>query len=198
MIRFFLTTFFLLVTFLAQAQLGIKAGVNIADISELETSKKTDFYAGLVLDIKISDKYTLAPEIQYSKQGATLKEDNNNLQGTTNSIKLEYLSIGIINKFQVAKRVKFQFGPSIELRVYENMVRNENFIELPHFDLCFTGGFGFDVTPNLCLEARYKQGIVDVLDYRDLFDVETGDNNYETRNLNELFQLGIVYTFEFK
>jgi hypothetical protein len=195
-----LTLTFVLATLFsnAQVQLGIKAGVNIADISELKTSKKTSFYGGLVLNIKTSNKYTLQPELLYSKQGATLSDDDNTLDGVTNDIQLDYFSIGIINKFYVAKHAHIIIGPSIDIRAYKNFTRNDFNDLLPPVDISFIGGLGFDVTPNLSVEARYKQGVVDILDYYDIFENTESTSNIETRNLNEVFQLGVVYKFDFK
>lgn len=196
-----LTLTLVLVTIMAQAQvrLGMKVGANIANISELETSAKTSFYGGLVLNIKTSEKYTLQPELLYSKQGTSLDEDNDNLQGTSNNIELDYFSIGIMNKFFVAKKVNILFGPSIDIRVYKNFENYNDWDIMPPIDISFVGGLGVDLTSNLSIEARYKQGIIDILDYSDLFGDEYDDNsNLETRNLNEVFQLGIIYTFDFK
>lgn len=197
-----LTLTLVLVTIMAQAQvrLGMKVGVNIANISELETSAKTSFYGGLVLNIKTSEKYTLQPELHYSKQGAKLDDENNTLEGTSNDIKLDYFSIGIINKFNVAKKVNFLFGPSIDLRVYENFDIYNDWDIFPHVDLAFIGGFEVNLTSNLSIEARYKQGIIDVLDYEDIYDYnyDDYDNDRETRNLNGVFQFGLTYTFDFK
>ncbi len=200
-----LTLTLVLVTVIAQGQvrLGMKAGANIANISELKTSAKTSFYGGLVLNIKTSEKYTLQPELLYSKQGAKLNDEPNALEGTSNDIKLDYFSIGIINKFNVAKKVNLLFGPSIDIRVYENFDIYNDWDVFPHLDFAFVGGLEVNLTSNLSIEARYKQGIIDILDFEDIYgyegyDYDDSNNDFETRNLNGVFQFGLTYTFDFK
>jgi opacity protein-like surface antigen len=56
-------------------------------------------------------------------------------------------------------------------------------------DTGITGGFGFNIVPNLIIEARYKQGFVDMYEW-------WFDGNTQNIHLNQTFQLGLSYKFE--
>jgi len=90
--KYFFLTAVLATSFLAnisQAQVSIKAGVNIASISEsatiesyesLENNSVTGFQAGLAFDLGLSSIFTIQPELLYIQKGGKsiygISEDN--------------------------------------------------------------------------------------------------------------------------
>lgn len=183
----------------SQARFGIRGGVNIADLSNFETKKRTDFYAGIFLAVKASDAYTFQPEISYSVQGATLNDTTHALRvENTNlsDVKLEFLSITMMNKLVTQNNINFLIGPFIDIRMADNIKNDGYFLEglFPRMDLGLQVGLGFDVNDALSIEARYKQGFVDMLNENDIYqDYYTDDANF-----NRVFQLGITYKFNLK
>ena len=74
---------------------GVKAGLNLANFTNASYDFKPDFYAGIKLGLKFTERYTLQPEILYSRQGARPQFDG----GPNSDIQIDYLSIAIANKF---------------------------------------------------------------------------------------------------
>jgi len=97
----------------------------------------------------------------------------------------------------MAKDHGFHFivGPSIDIRVNDNV-----FTDVTAVDFSFFGGIGYEFPFGLAIEARYKQGIIDVNDssfsYNDNNDgfFNDGFDDYYT---NSVFQISAAYKFGF-
>lgn len=137
---------------------------------------KTDFYLGFFGALKLSNFYTLQPEVDYSRQGATyeFRDSNNRLQ--KEDLDVSYLSVAIANKFTFNK-FNFHVGPTIDFLVEDNFETDNE------IDFAFFLGAGYNFTDNLGIEARIKKGIIPVVDY----------NNTHT---NVVFSVGATYTFD--
>ena len=188
----------------AQFNFGIRGGMNLADYSNLtDSSKKADYYVGAIFSIQLGDLYTLQPEFTYSKQGTKLNGTYADLK--SNKISVNYFSIDVANKFNIAKNVHFLIGPYFDIVMdkdikyihptqdgYDYYYRYDT----TGVDLGFIFGFGFDVTKNLTLEARYKQGFIGVIDN---VENNNSDGSYyydEDPHLNKVIQLGLTYKFD--
>ena len=146
---------------------GIRAGLNFShftkgDISyynndsnsqRREFSSVTDFYVGLYGALRLTNHYTLQPEIDYSRQGAKFefREGNYNHSNTLN---VSYLGVQIINKFTFADKFNIHIGPGLDFQVEENFP-TENEV-----DLTFILGAGYQFNKNFGIEARAKKGII--------------------------------------
>lgn len=171
---------------------GVKAGLNFSHFTKGDNDfsydpsnqgrrnfdTKTDFYLGFYGALKLSKFYTLQPEINYSRQGASYDYVVNN-QARTQKLDVSYLSLGIANKFTFDK-FNFHVGPTIDFVV------EDNFDPDSEVDLAFFLGAGYDFTKNFGIEARIKKGIVPVLDFSD------------SNHTNVVIQAGITYTFDVK
>jgi hypothetical protein len=184
---------------------GIKAGLNFSKFTNSETSSKKDFYLGGLLNIKFNKIYTLQPELIYSKQGAfkteyPLMNYDPMVSYQTRKVEytLNYLSFGVMNEFTIGNGFYFVAGPSLDFKVADNF--NENYASDPiGFDLAFVGGIGYSFPNVLSLDARFKQGLVDIFGNNFNTNNDTnGNGNYDEIVLNQLFQLGISYSFDLK
>ena len=65
------------------------------------------------------------------------------------------------------------------------------------FDLGVFGGLGYTFSNGFGVEARFKQGLVDI--FGDNYDYYDNDNYYDNYidnvKLNQVFQIGASYTF---
>lgn len=183
---------------------GIKAGLNFASFTNADASAKTDFYLGGLLAIKLAKIYTLQPEVVYSRQGGVVTQyydiyDPLYSGPSKRNVKYElnYLSLGIINKFTFKHGFQAVVGPSLDFKVGDNF--RKNYTEEPvGFDLGLIGGIGYSLPNGLTFEARIKQGMVDIFGYNyDNYD-EDENGNYDDVILNQVFQLGVSYTFDIK
>mgnify|MGYP000052602602 CR=1 FL=1 len=174
----------------AQVRPGIKMGVNSSNISNTKLDSKTGLYIGAFVKIPISDYYTLQPELLYSNQGG---KSNSDEYGDVN---INYLSIGVPNKFYVSPKNGFHFmlGIGLDINLKNNFIGITNFDsdnEISPVDVVAMGGIGYEFDFGLALEARYKQGTISV-------DFLGEDNLYEEAgsNLNGVFQIGAAYKFK--
>lgn len=183
---------------------GVKAGLNISRFTNTEGSKKTDFYIGGQLAIKFAKFYTLQPELVYSKQGSNVEQYGyfNDFDPIatrrTQKYTIDYLSLGVINKFTFGEGFQVAVGPSLDFKVGDNF---DSYLrdELIGVDLAFIVGVGYTFSNNITLEARFKQGMVDIFgnNYNEYND-SNNNGNYDEIVLNQLFQLGVSYSFDLK
>lgn len=194
----------------AQSKLkpGIRAGANFSRLTNSEEGK-TDFYIGGLLEIKLTKIYTLQPELVYSRQGGTVNykigqslliDPNDPAFNLKTNVKhnLDYLSLSIINKFTFGKGFQVMVGPTIDFKVAGEKAFFAS-DDLIGFDIALSGGIGYAFSNGLTLEARFKQGMVDI--YGDNYNQTNDTNNngnYDEVKLNQLFQIGASFSFDLK
>ena len=195
-----LTILAIIVFVAAQAQVkasfGIRAGWNTANISNTDGRYVNSFYGGVNGVIRFTEKYTLQPEINFTSQNVNLFYQIDDYDEQT---RLFIHGMTIINKFYITERFHFMIGPFFEFKIYEGWYDryedgDDYYYDNPedllrYVDTGITGGFGFNIIPNLIIEARYKQGFVDMYEW--WFDGNTG-----SIHLNQTFQVGLSYKFE--
>lgn len=168
---------------------GVRAGVNIAKVTNFEVDSKTDFFVGGQFELKFVDFYSLQPEVIYSRQG--FKADNDNYS-------IDYLSLGITNKFTFGGGFNVLVGPTIDFKVGDNL---PTFFsdELIGVDFALMGGIGYTFKNGLAVDVRFKQGLVDIFgDNYNEYNDENGNGNFDDVRLNQLFQFGVSYSFDLK
>ena len=178
-------------------KLGIRAGFNYSNITELKSHYKFGRHGGIFGELALTKHYSLQPELCFSQQGAEHVESYNQtifdptVYGSYYyDIDLNYLSFVLVNKFTFADKIYLLVGPSIDFSTINNEGLNSN------VDLSIVTGFGIKVTDNFSLETRFKKGVFDIVDYG---YYKTSDNFFfGDYNTNILFQLGAIYTFNLK
>ena len=88
-------------------QFGVKAGLNLSDISNtstaVDTKIKTGFYAGVTATFPITESYSIKPELVYNQMGA--KTDLYDFGGIIGQVstttKLDYLSLPIMLQYNL-------------------------------------------------------------------------------------------------
>ncbi len=182
---------------ISQAQvelwLGPKAGVNIANVSDLDGKSLTGVYGGAAFAIKFSERYALQPEMGFSMQGSS------EVYNTREDLKLTYFTVGVMNKFYFVEGFHFLVGPEFNFKVndtfsdwlddgiYDDEGNYVGDLNAQPFDFALVGGLGYDLPFGLSFEARYKQGLQDVIDF---FNWDDGKSR-----LNQVIQIGIAYKF---
>jgi len=181
----------------AQAQVtfrpGLRAGLGLSNLG-FHGDFKPDFYLGALGQINLTKRYTLQPEINYSRQGANNMEqtqmyyDNNNylVRSKSVDVNIDYLTVGVINKFSFPSGFQIQFGPTIDFVVDTNLQYNDSDV-----DLGFVTGLGYKLPSGLLLEARFKANIVD--NYGSYNDGYTYQEEQYSPSVT--FQFGVSYAF---
>lgn len=168
---------------------GVRGGVNIAKVTNFEVDSKTDFFVGGQFELKFVDLYSLQPELTYSRQGFKASNDN---------YSIDYLSIGVTNKFTFGGGFNVLVGPTIDIKVGDNLP-NIYSNELIGFDFALMGGIGYTFKNGVAVDARFKQGLVDIFgDNYNEYNDENGNGNIDEVKLNQLFQIGVSYSFDLK
>ncbi|WP_318640974.1 porin family protein [Flavobacterium ardleyense] len=166
-----------------EVEFGVKAGVNIASITgDVEdVSAKIGFHIGGFAEIKISEKFSVQPELLFSTQGAKSEYTYNEggfTEKSTDKLNLNYINIPVMAKLYVAEGFSLEAGPQIGflmssktksdytitgggMDINESVeVDSKEFTNTVDFGLNF--GLGYKFTENLSAGARYNLGLSDI------------------------------------
>ena len=191
-----------------KVKLGVKAGLNISsltfDESELRSSSKMGFTAGLMVEVPIAKNFSLQPELLYSQQGTKTSffdQDvtNSNFKGT---IELNYLNIPLMLKYYVIKGLSVQAGPQVGILLKANNKYQDNFLGYENqesfnlkkyssgVDTSVNFGLGYQYKDKFYTDFRYN------LSYSNVF--KDGDANYFINHdmKNRVFQISVGYFFK--
>jgi hypothetical protein len=163
-----------------KTQFGIKGGLNISNQSNTRLSGVTNtnsslivgFHVGGFLEYKISDKFSIQPELLFSTQGGKLSYNEENLVPNTpdrdnynveNISNLYYINIPITFKYNVIDKITLELGPQLGFLVsskYEYtspvLIPKEDYKSL---DYGLNFGAGYVVTNNISIGVRYSMGL---------------------------------------
>lgn len=184
---------------------GVKAGVNFASITGDDTdnlSSLTGFHVGAVVDIPVSEKFSVQPELLYSTQGAEYSDSD----GYDGKFKLNYINIPIMAKYYVADGFSIQAGPQIGFNTsakdeYTGVDPGFNgdsgtddikdFVKGTDFGINF--GLGYEMQTGLNFSARYCLGLSDINDLPS--DIDPGFSYGDIKNHNGVFQISVGFNF---
>lgn len=179
---------------------GAKAGLNMSTLTgDVEDAKSIfGFHVGGFVEIKISEKFAIQPELLYSTQGAKF-EFQEDFEGTlvkvSETLNLGYLNIPIMAKYYVSEKFNIQAGPQIGLNLSAKAKAEASFDgisfsetvdikdEVEALDLGFNFGLGYNITEKLFLEGRYNIGLSNI----------SKDSEFKAQN--GVFQLSLGYRF---
>lgn len=178
---------------------GLRAGLSLSTISEMHAAYRPDFYIGGLGEINITKRYTLQPEINYNRQGSNnvsrnyTDPDTGTEKVISQDLKLDYLSLSIMNKFTFGPGFQIQFGPALDILLNDNLAfrKEQN-------DLAFVTGIAYRMPSGLTFEFRFKKGLLDVLDSDYYHNNSNNHYLFGDYNTNINFQMGISYSFETK
>ena len=170
-----LSAFILLVSNAVSAQSwGVRAGVNISNISENDiSSSKTGLFVGVYREIPlVKSLLFVQPELQYSQEGFSVDD---NLEDT----KIDYLTVPVLAKIYVVKLLSFETGPQFGFVVSDNV----DYTDLNSFVPSWAFGTSLNLPLGLSINARYITGL---------------DDTFESPALsgkNQVFQVGAAFQF---
>ena len=203
-------------------QFGVKAGVNFANMSgtyidkykdnvpDYETSGRTGFHFGAVVEFELSDQIYLQPEILYSTQGfkQSRKLGTKTIDFTQ---KMDYLSIPVMFEYKISDEFSIQAGPQIAFLIsskydwsedMNDLLNDDNFesdrdkgLEKTSNGMDFGINFGAEYTMDtgLFFNARYSLGLSNAFKY----DEDEFSSDFKSADLkNSVFQLSVGYNFD--
>ena len=172
-------------TFAQDVDFGVKAGLNIANFSGGDGDRNSllTYHLGGVAEISLSERFSLQPEVLYTRQGSEAQATN---EQEAVKVKLDYLAIPLMAKYYIADRFTIEVGPQFAFLLEDKA----EFVDadLPDadtdasgFDLLANIGLGYAINNNIFLQTRYSYGITTVVENPDI--------------KNSVFQVSLGYTF---
>ena len=145
----------------AQAEWGIKAGLNVADVVmtnyvnpdvESDLTLKLGLHAGVFVASEVNDQVSMTAELLYSNKG---------VKGISN-IHLHYIVLPLLIQYRLTERIAAEVGPEPGYMLaarskYGSVANTYN----NKFDLSLNAGFKFDFRKFL-VGLRYGAGVFSV------------------------------------
>lgn len=173
---------------------GIKAGGNLSSFTGGDSKSKIGFYAGALVNIPISDAFSVQPEVVYSQQGAKAKDDYEMATYTVKNMQqtLSYINVPVMVQYNATPEFYLEAGPEFGLLVSAkakgdingSTYKADNKDTMKTFNFGAGIGLGYKFTPNFGVNARYIAGITKIL-----------KNDFGDSSKNTNFQLGVNYLF---
>lgn len=206
-----LFTLFLGVTIVAQNQqvkVGVKAGLNMASLTfaenGLNSSSKTGFTTGFMIEIPMTKNFSLQPELLYSQQGSKSSFSDKDVTNShyKSTIDLNYLNIPLMLKYYVIKGLSVQAGPQIGILLKANNKYEDNFLGYENHDTFNLKEYstGIDTSVNFGLGYQFKDKFyTDVrynISYSNVFKDGNSNHFIDGDMKNRVFQITIGYFFK--
>jgi hypothetical protein len=151
---------------------GVRGGYTISHLDfetspTMENKHRNSMYIGFFASIGLSRTLSLAPEIQFSAEGADAEPLN-----------LDYIQMPVLFRLRISEKFHAALGPQVGLKVhkYEDGMRNLAYSAVASVD--------YKINYALFVDVRYNYGI------RNVFDEISG---VVAKNRN--IQLGVGYKF---
>ena len=180
--KLFITMFAILALTSISAQevlFGAKAGVNFASITGEDTDDLdgiTAFHFGAVVEIPVSEKFSIQPELLYSAQGAKFSED-----GMDIDLKLNYINLPVLAKFYVADGFSIEAGPQFGILLDAEVEGDGMSLDIKDnvtsLDIGVDFGLGYKLDNGLNFGARYNLGLTDGNDDPEFFGSDEAFKN---------------------
>jgi hypothetical protein len=194
--KLFLTLIVLTVAFAANAQIqiGVKAGLNIANLRSSDAyyvihsnlSQLTSFNGGLITSVHLFADFFIQPEVYYSRQGL----NGSKIMGEF-AFKYDYLNVPVLLKYQFKCGPFIETGPQFGFLMSEKNVANGvsfDLNEVKNSDFSWAFGLGYQLkTFPLGLDFRYNLGLTDIYKDKELGVVK-----------NSVYQIDLFWLFKVK
>jgi len=160
-------------------QFGIKAGVNFVDIRNklsddaITHVNKNGFYLGAFMEFRRSVDFSIQPEVYYSANKNKIDEN------------IGLLHIPILLKYKLGDRFEVYAGPESQFLLSVKGVDISKDKNYKKFILTANVGFGFLISDELTIDARYNLAVSNYID--------TGNHTNEKLNF---IQVGLAYKFD--
>ena len=157
---------------------GIKAGLNIATVTNVDNSKVlAGIQGGVFGEFMISDKFAIQPEVLFSAQG---------VKSEGMELKLDYINIPVLAKYYVADSFSLELGPQIGFLVSAKAEGEDVKEFFKTTDVSVDFGANYDFTKNFMFGVRYNLGLLRIQE-----SLDPG----ESESKNSVFQIAVGYKF---
>ncbi len=147
--------------------IGFKTGLNISNFTGGDADRNSlfDFHIGGLAEFKINKKFSLQPELLYTRQGS---EVENSVK-----IKVDYLAIPLMAKYYISEKFSIEAGPQVSFLINDKAEFNDSSIpdvdtDASSFDFGLNIGFAYNINSNLFAQVRYNYSITTVVENPDI------------------------------
>ncbi|GGG50226.1 porin family protein [Bizionia arctica] len=187
-----------------EIQFGVKGGVNLTKIigdDMGDVKSRTSFNAGIVVEIPISDRLSLQPEVFYSGQGFDVKEiDQDNIFDTDQNIEyqLDYIQVPVLLKAYLVEGLSLEVGPQFGFKIHEefdfqpnsddgDIEINDEDSYVKDFDTSVAFGVSYKFDNGFFVNGRYNLGLTNIFEENTIFE------NVDAKN--SVWQFGVGFMF---
>ena len=154
----------------AQVAVGIKGGVNFANLSGFEGNSRVSGHAGVFLHNTINNKWCFQPELLYSGEGQRYFSN-----GEERTLALDYIQLPLMIQYYPTSQLYFEFGPQVGVLVSAQDKGDETAHtnvkdDFSTAQIALGVGLGYKVTNQVILYGRYNFGLTDVTTFDNLVD----------------------------
>lgn len=180
----------------AQAQdikFGAKAGINIVTLGgDIDASSVTSFHVGALAEFKLTEQFSIQPELVYSLQGASTEESRSGatIEYTT---KYNYLNLPIMAKYYLMEGLSLHAGPQVGFLLSSKVEfegvegeTEEDVEDVSSIDFGLAGGAEYELPIGIFFQARYYAG---------LSNTYNGEGSDDYKATNNVFSVSVGYKF---
>lgn len=139
---------------------GVKAGVNFATLAGdvANTSSLTGFHVGGLAEFKLSEQFSVQPEVLFSMQGTKYE-----FAGEESETKLSYVNIPIMAKYYIIEGLSIEAGPQVGFLLSADEDGIDNAKDYyKSIDFGIAGGLAYDLEMGVFFQARYYAGLSNI------------------------------------
>lgn len=158
-----------------QVQFGARGGVNFSTVTGDDydsPDSRTSFYAGLLAELPVTERFSFQPEVFYSGQGYDLTDEPNQRDA---EFQMDYIQVPVLAKIYLIEGLNIHLGPQFGFKVNEEIdfEPGENSGDLDSdsikdFDFQVTGGLEYKIASNIFIQGRYSYGFSEVVEDLDV------------------------------
>ncbi|NLN25623.1 MAG: PorT family protein [Bacteroidetes bacterium] len=195
-----------------EIRFGVKGGVNFANMTmeaegiSMSPGSRTAFHIGGLVEIPLSDVFSVQPEILYNSVGSKLS-----IMGIESTTKLDYISIPIMAKYYFTEGFAVEAGPQVGFLMSAKsefsssipmMEDGEEDVkdEFKGIDFGLGIGASYRLDMGLFFSARYVLGLSNIGEEGnnngnddDFDDIDFGFGGATVKN--NVFQISVGYSF---
>ncbi len=150
-LAFFICVFY---SFSQDSKTGVRIGYNISNLdfdpevpAGVENRHRNGFAIGFFGEYSLSKSLAIAPELQFSAEGA--QEE---------ALRIDYIQIPVLFKYQISELIAIGLGPqaSLKAHAHEDELQNLSFSALV--------GLEYMLSDTFFLDLRYAYGLTNIFD----------------------------------
>ena len=183
---------------LSAQQLGVKGGINLANMSidDFDTENRFGYHFGGYLNIPLGEGFAIQPEVLYSARGTKATYDILGLEGES-TLRLDYIDVPIMGVIFLGEFAQIEVGPYLgflasskfetegDLGDEQEEIDNDSFKSL---DFGLAGGLAINLGA-FQIGARYVYGLQEVQD-SEVSEALLGDASHRTIQAFAAFRIG--------